>query len=282
LEEDALDLSPENDNTRQGSVLPILASPMFMDITQAEIGDHIGVWINSKPFTLQVVDVVRYFPTMLEEKDAGFVITSTDALLSDFNLGDELAFNMNEILISLEQGVPSQEAVHQIQGSVGDDFSVFDAESLRQTIKADPLALGLRSVTTLGYLLTSVLSLVGFGTYFYMSVRQRRRMYGVLRAMGMSSAQIYGSLLLEQVILILSGLALGTGLGVLLNQLTLAGLPLSLGGQPPVPPFLAGTDWVGVIRIYLTLAIAFLLSLGLATVSLGRAKLHQVIRVDEE
>jgi ABC-type lipoprotein release transport system permease subunit len=274
--------SQGDEGTTQDPILPILASPAFMDMTQAEIGDRIGAWMNSKPFILEVADVVQYFPTMLEEKDAGYIITSRDALLSEFNYGDYLVFNVNELFVSLEQDGSSQEVIHQIQSVVGDDFNVLYAENLRQTIKADPLALGLRSVTTLGYLLTSVLSLVGFGTYFYMSVRQRRKMYGVLRAVGMSSAQIYGSLLLEQVVLMLSGLALGTGLGLLLNQLTLPGLPLSLGGQPPVPPFLAETDWAGVIRIYFTLAIAFLLSLGLATISLGRARLHQVIRVDEE
>jgi ABC-type lipoprotein release transport system permease subunit len=266
----------------QDPILPVLASPAFMEMTQADLGERIGVWMSSKPFILEVVDVVKYFPTMLEEKDAGYVITSRDALLSVLNHGDYLAFNVNELFLSLEGDGPSQETAQQIQNLVGDDFEVLDAEDFRQTIKADPLALGLRSVTTLGYLLTAVLSLVGFGTYFYMGIRQRRKMYGVLRALGMSSAQIYGSLLLEQVVLMLSGLALGTGLGLLLNQLTLPGLPLSLGGQPPIPPFLAETDWAGVIQIYFSLAIAFLLSLGLATVSLSRARLHQVMRIDEE
>jgi ABC-type lipoprotein release transport system permease subunit len=282
MEEDTPGDSEGNDSDSGGFILPVLASPLFMDITQVEVGDRVGAWINSRPVVLEVVDVVQYFPTMLEEKHAGYVVTSRDALLSEFNRGDYLPFNVNELFVSLEQDVASQEAVDQLQRLVGDNVNVFDAENLRQTIKADPLALGLRSVTTLGYLLTSVLSLVGFGTYFYMSVRQRRKMYGVLRAVGMSSAQIYGSLLLEQVVLMLSGLGLGTGLGVLLNQLTLPGLPLSLGGQPPVPPFLAEMDWAGVLRIYFTLAIAFLLSLGLATISLGRARLHQVMRVDEE
>jgi ABC-type antimicrobial peptide transport system permease subunit len=253
-----------------------------MALTQAEIGDKMGVWMSSKPFILEVIDVVEYFPTMLEERDAGYVITLNEPLLNHMNHTDYLAFNNNEFFVSLEEGTSFEDAVNEIRDLAGIDLEILNAETYRQTIKADPLALGLRSVTTVGYLLTSILSLVGFGTYFYMNVRQRRKMYGVLRAIGMSSAQIYGSLLLEQVILILSGLALGTGLGVLLNQLTLPGLPLSLGGQPPIPPFLAETDWAGVFRIYLTLAVAFLMSLGFATISLSRAKLHQVLRVDEE
>ena len=266
----------------QGPILPVIVSPAFIDLTQAEVGDRIGAWLSSKPFILEVTGVVEYFPTMQEEKDAGYVITLRELVLNHFNHTDYGTLNVNEFFVSLEEGTAFEDVTNQIRISVGNDLEILNAENLRQTIKADPLALGLRSVTTLGYLLTSVLSLVGFGTYFYMSVRQRRKMYGVLRAIGMSSTQIYGSLLLEQVVLILSGLALGTGLGVLLNQLTLPGLPISLGGQPPIPPFLAETDWAGVLRIYFTLAMAFLVSLGLATFSLGRARLHQVLRVDEE
>jgi hypothetical protein len=55
-----------------------------------------------------------------------------------------------------------------------------------------------------------------------------------------------------------------------------------LGGRPPVPPFLAQTDWGAVVHIYLTLLIVFLTSLGLATGLLWRAKLHRLLRVDEE
>jgi hypothetical protein len=272
---------PES-RAREGPLLPVIVSSAFMEITQAEVGDRIGVWMGSKPFVLEVTGAVDYFPTMLGEKDAGYVIAPSNLILNDFNLTDYLSFNSNEFFISLDPGIPSDIVIDEIRDVVREDLVFFDKEDLRQMIKSDPLALGLRSITTLGYLLTSVLSLVGFGTYFYMSVRQRRKMYGVLRAIGMSASQIYGSLLLEQVVLILSGLALGTVLGVLLNQLTLPGLPLSLGGQPPIPPFLAETDWGGVFQIYFTLAIAFFISLGFATLSLSRARLHQVLRVDEE
>jgi hypothetical protein len=45
---------------------------------------------------------------------------------------------------------------------------------------------------------------------------------------------------------------------------------------------LAETDWGAVGRIYLILAAAFLVSLGIATGFLWRIKLHRILRVDEE
>jgi ABC-type antimicrobial peptide transport system permease subunit len=262
-------------------ILPVLVSSQFLEITQVELGDHVGAWIDSRPFQLEVVGEVQYFPTLSDTQQAGFVITNQDDVLGPINAVGPESLNANEYFISTEPGATSAVA-GEIQAAMGDNLELLDAEDLRKTIKSDPLALGLRSITTLGYILTSLLSLVGFGSYFYVSVRQRRKNYAVLRALGMSARQLYGSLVLEQIVLIFSGLGLGTGLGLLLNQLTLPGLPLTLGGQPPVPPFIASTDWVGVVSIYLTLSLAFLIMLAAATFSLSRTRLHRILRVDEE
>lgn len=279
-EHDPTPIAEEGENPNL-AVLPVLVSKGFLETTHTGIGDQVGAWIDSRPFQLEVVGLVEYFPTMIESHDAGFVITNRNVLMQVVNEVEQVSINANEYFISIQPETSTQ-VRSEIQDLFTYDVEILDAESLRKTIKSDPLALGLRSVTTLGYVLTSVLSLVGFGTYFYMSVRQRRKMYAVLRAFGMSSAQLYGTLLLEQLILVFSGLGLGTGLGLLLNALTLPGLPLSLGGQPPIPPFLAEIEWIEVGRIYLTLALAFLVSLGLATISLSRARLHRIMRVDEE
>jgi hypothetical protein len=80
----------------------------------------------------------------------------------------------------------------------------------------------------------------------------------------------------------LSGLALGTFLGILLNQLTLSGLPLRLGELDTIPPFIVQTDWTLIIRLYLTMAAAFLISLGMAIVFLWRVQIHRVLRIGEE
>jgi putative ABC transport system permease protein len=126
------------------------------------------------------------------------------------------------------------------------------------------------------------LSLVGFASHFYNTVRQREMIYGVMRAMGLSPRQLYGSMVLEQVILILAGLGLGIGLGVLLNQFTLPRLPVTLGDRPPIPPFIPREDWLAVGRVFIILALAFLIILGIVTALLWRARVHRVLRIGQE
>jgi ABC-type antimicrobial peptide transport system permease subunit len=226
----------------------------------------------------RIVGTVEYFPTMYEQLEAGFLVTSRDLLLALLNETSQLAANPNEALIETDSSV----AIDRLASMVPMLSESWRAESVRQALKANPLALGLRGVAFFGSALTTLLSLVGFATHFYLSVRQRERLYGVMRAMGMSARQLYGSIVLEQAVLILVGLALGTGLGVLLNQITLPRLPVSLADRPPIPPFVPRADWVAVGSLYLFLGVAFLTILGIVTALLWRARLHRVLRVGQE
>jgi hypothetical protein len=98
----------------------------------------------------------------------------------------------------------------------------------------------------------------------------------------MSARELYGSIVIEQAVLILTGLALGTGLGVLLNQITLPRLPVSLGERQPVPPFVPREDWLAVAALYLLLALAFLAILGIVTALLRRARIDRILRIGQE
>lgn len=258
--------------------LPALASPAFLEVTRLQVGDVARTWVDSIEFDFRIAGTVRYFPTMYEEREAGFLVTSRDLLLPLLNEASQNATNPNEVFIQTS-GNASAGSLAPIVPLLSQSW---EAESVRKTLKADPLALGLRSVTFFGYALTTVLALVGFATHFYMSVRQRATLYGVMRAMGLSSRQLYGSMALEQAVLIMAGLALGTGLGLLLNQITLARLPVSLGDRPPIPPFVPRADWLAVGQLFLVLAAAFLIVLAVITAILWRARIHRVLRIGQE
>jgi len=258
--------------------LPALASPAFIEITELKVGDVARAWVNSAEIDFRIVGTARYFPTMYEQLEAGFLITSRDLLLALFNETSQLSTNPNEVFIETDGST----SIDNLSSMVPMLSQSWEAESVRQTLKANPLALGLRSVTFFGSALTTLLSLVGFATHFYLSVRQRETLYGVMRALGLSSRQLYGSIVLEQAVLILAGLALGTGLGVLLNQITLPRLPVSLADRPPIPPFVPRADWLAVGSLYLLLAVAFLVILGIVTALLWRARIHRILRIGQE
>jgi ABC-type antimicrobial peptide transport system permease subunit len=258
--------------------LPALASPVFIETTQLKVGDLVRTSVNSTEIDFRIVGTVRYFPTMYEQLEAGYLITSRDLLLPLLNEKTQHPTNPNEVFIDTDGST----SIESLSPRVPQLSQSWRAESVRQTLKANPLALGLRSVTLLGSALTLLLSLVGFATHFYLTARQREMLYGIMRSMGMSLRQLYGSLVLEQAVLILAGLVLGTGLGALLNEITLPRLPVSLAEQPPIPPFVPREDWLAVGWLYLGLGVAFLLMLGIVTALLWRARIDRMMRIGQE
>ena len=258
--------------------MPALASPAFLETTELEVGDVARALVNSAETDFRIAGTVDYFPTMYEELEAGYLITSRDLLLALFNETSQLSTNSNEVFLETDGNTP----IDSLSPLVPMLSQSWRADSIRQGLKANPLALGLRGVTYFGSALTILLSFVGFATHFYMTVRQREALYGVMRAMGMSSRQMYGSILLEQAVLVLTGLVLGTGLGVLLNQITLPRLPVSLSDQPPIPPFVPRADWLAVLGLCLLFAVASLVVLGIVTALLWRARIHRILRIGQE
>jgi putative ABC transport system permease protein len=265
--------------------IPALVSPDFQAQTESQPGnlERIKVKVRGSyewdRMTFKIIGVVDYFPTMYEIQEAGFLVTLQDPLFEQTNLYRFSPIQSNEILISTTDAETTR--TNLIASGLSMD-QVLSKDSIITELRVNPLSIGLRSVTLFGYFLTTLLSLIGFGTYFYMSMRQRAGNYSILRALGLSPRQLYTTLLVEQIILMLSGLVFGTVLGILLNQLTLSGLPLRLGDLDTVPPFVVQTDWDLVIRVYFTLVGAFLLSLGMAILFLWRVNIHQVLRIGEE
>jgi ABC-type antimicrobial peptide transport system permease subunit len=206
------------------------------------------------------------------------LVTSRDLLLPLMNENQVEPVNPNEVFMDTG-GDLSLDSLSAIVPVTSQGWS---AQNVRKALSANPLALGVRSVAFLGFTLTAFLSLLGFSTHFYMSIRLRETLYGVMRALGISVRQLYAWIVLEQAILILVGLFLGTVLGLFLNQVTLPRLPVSLGSEQSIPPFVPRTDWLAIGHLYLGLLLAFLIVIALVTVVLWRAHLERILRMGEE
>jgi ABC-type lipoprotein release transport system permease subunit len=268
--------------TQAGSItqdpLPVLVSEEFINNTQLDVGDKVVGQINGIPITMEIFNVIRYFPTLFDTPGNGFVVTARDSILSILNKGVRSPQMANEYWLEMVD----QQGYMSTVDNFSDVFQLWELDEVRRSIKADPLSLGLRSVTNLGYLLTAILSITGFVTFFYVTTRRRESMFSILRSMGLSPGQLYGSLVLEQMIIILTGLTLGTIIGIILNRLVLTGLPISFSDRPPIPPFIPQTDWLSIIRLYLILAGSFIIAMGIGTFLLMKARIHRVMRIGQE
>jgi ABC-type lipoprotein release transport system permease subunit len=159
---------------------------------------------------------------------------------------------------------------------------VVEATAVQQTLRAFPLAVGLRTASLLGYILATVISLASFAAHLVFIVSQRRSQFAVLRAIGLDTGQLYGLLLIEQLVLVFSGLLLGTGLGILLAWLTLHNLNFDWGGLAAAPPFVVVWDWAALVRTYALFAVTVVLALLTAVFIIRRMGLQQALSIAVE
>jgi hypothetical protein len=258
--------------------LPALAGDTFLNATKLKVGDVVRASINGMEIDFQVAGALHYFPTMNDQSRNGYLVTSRDLLLPLLNEKQEAPINPNEVFVDSGGTLPL-ERLSTIMPVASQGWS---SENIRKILSANPLALGLRSAAFFSFAIAALLSLLGFSTYFYLSIRRHETLYGIMRALGISVRQLYAWIVLEQVILILASLILGTTLGLLLNQITLPRLPVSLGEGLSIPPFVPKTDWLAIGQLFLGLLLAFLIVIAIVTALLWRVHLERVLRMSEE
>jgi putative ABC transport system permease protein len=156
-----------------------------------------------------------------------------------------------------------------------------DARSQVEQAYAAPNRQGVLGLLSVGFLAASALTVVGFLLYALLSFRERFIQLGVLRAIGLTRAQMGAALALEQFFLVLAGLAAGTGIGVLAAWLFIPHLPVAASPHPGTPPYLVEIAWGDILRVYAIFGVMMLAGTTVTLVSLARIKIFQAVKLGE-
>ncbi|MCA9994259.1 MAG: FtsX-like permease family protein [Anaerolineales bacterium] len=137
---------------------------------------------------------------------------------------------------------------------------------------------GLFGLLSVGFVAAALLTVFGFFLYALFSFRRRFIELGVLRAVGLGTDQMLTLLAFELGLLIVSGLGLGTGLGVLVSQ---GFIPYLRVGETAVPPVLVEIAWSAISQIYILFGLLFLAALVVLGGLLLRMKIFQAVKLGE-
>ncbi|HKF78630.1 MAG TPA: hypothetical protein VKF59_20985, partial [Candidatus Dormibacteraeota bacterium] len=138
----------------------------------------------------------------------------------------------NELWLRLDG--PAAPVVDRLRDR-GDVAELADRGVLARAAVSDPFARALAANLALGFLAAGLLSVGAFALHFFVLARGRAADYAVLRANGLSSAELGGELLVAEGVVLAVGLPLGTLVGALL-ALTLLPLLTTLGTSRVGPP----------------------------------------------
>jgi len=219
--------------------------------------------------------VVEYFPSQYPG-DGPFFVANLDYLFESTG-----GLQPYDVWLRTAQDADPQAIVLGVNNLGVAVIRAQDARQvLAQTFQA-PNRQGVLGLLSVGFLAASLLTVVGFLLYALFSFRERFIQLGVLRAIGLSGGQMAAYLALEQFFLILTGLAVGTGIAVLASYLFIPHLGVTFGLHPGVPPSVVEIAWGDILRVYAVFGGMLLAGVGATLLSLRRMRIFQAIKMGE-
>ncbi|MFI5907106.1 ABC transporter permease [Dactylosporangium sp. NPDC051541] len=202
------------------------------------VGAGVGSEITVEGRTLRVVAVYDDAPS------TGEILLDWSDFAAAFG-----ARGPDSVLVKAAEGVPAEtsraavdDAVRQeprLQVSSQAEWRAKVTETLDRQLLVFSALLGM----------SIVIALTGIANTLALSVLERRRESSLLRALGLSRAQLRWTLILESVLMAVVGAVVGLGLGVLAGSAAAVGLIRQYGHGYPVVP-------VGQLALYALLATA--------------------------
>ena len=239
------------------------------------IGDTLQILVQAIPIDLNVSGIITNFPTLTRS----FILVDITALQSFLDLQASSFHNYREIWLATD---PAQ--YNALVTTIAQKSTILaDAQAELLRIQNNAFTEGARRAFTLNSYTLAVLSIVGFILLNYFSAQQRRYEFGILRANGMSASQVIALLINDGMLIIILGLAVGTGIGFGLIHSMRVFLNIALTKTfPEAAVYQIIIDWPRVFGITSILVVAYLLAtLGFLLILL-KSGVHRAIRIGEE
>lgn len=258
----------------------VVVSRKFLEGRGLEIGDLLEVDVRSGgevyKINLQIVGVLEYFPRWYPEKDGAVFLGNLDYLFEQAQL--ELAhrviarvgpeFNDRDFVFALRDrgaaGVLLEEPLTKINRE-----------------QSRPERQGLFGLLSIGFIASSLATMIGFLLYTVFSYRRRYVELGILRAIGLSQSSMILSVAWELGLLIIIGLALGLGIGLLVSVLYIPYMQFVSSLEGTMPPYVVTMAWTEIAQIVALFLGTFLLIMLILLVILRRMRIFQAVKLGE-
>lgn len=254
----------------------VLVNEDFLRRNKLKAGDRVTlVGENQQEVSLVIYGTVQYWPALYPEQ-GDFFVANLDYVEQGLGL---LPY---QVWLKMAPGAKLQPVIDALKEQL---ILTTRADDYRQKLiqaRRDPQLNGLLGGLTNGFLLSAVVSILGFWLHAALNVRARVLQFGVLRAMGLSKAQLLGAVALEQVLVVGAGVACGTGLGVAAASLFVPFLQQGAGSVAVTPPFVVVSLADDRLRLYIVLVVMLVAGIGGLMAALGRLRIHEAVKLGED
>jgi putative ABC transport system permease protein len=226
---------------------------------------------------LTIAGIIDLFPTYYPSENTPFFVTNLDYMFE--RAGGEFTY---DVLLRVDPLVASTESILvgiQRMGLLA--IGVTDARARIEDERTQPERQGILGLLSVGFVVSALLTVLGFFYYAFLSFQRRSVELGVLRALGLSMPQMASFLCFEQGILIGISLAAGTMVGLLTSHLFIPMLQVRSGVNAQIPPYIVDVAWGDLLGVYLVFGVMFLIALVSLIWLLGRVRIATAIKMGE-
>ena len=257
----------------------ILVSSGFMARQRLVVGDplrlNVGAAGEFADVSFTIVGALDLFPTLYPQ-DGPFFVANLDHLHNA--LGGAYPY---DVWLATDAAVPSASIIDGVR-DLG--LVVVTAQDARETILAEqtrPERQGLFGLLSVGFVASAVLTVIGFLLYAVVSFQRRFIELGMLQAIGLSVGQMTAFLTGELAALILTGVALGTGLGVWASSIFIPYFQVGGDKMALVPPFIVQIAWERLSTIFALYGAMFIIAVLLLAALLIRMRVFEAVKLGE-
>ncbi len=259
----------------------VLVSPNFMADYSLDYGDtvelKVSVWGDQKAIPFIIADTIEYFPTFYPDEDNKyFFVGNLDYVFEQMG-----GYYPYDVWVRTDSNLDIDATRSELMKY---DIKVVTMNGSREAIdkeQARPERTGVFGILSVGFVAASLLTVLGFLLHSFISFRRRFIEFGVLRAIGLSVGQMIGFLGFEQVLLILTGVTAGTGLGVWVSDLFIPFLQVGTDQHVDIPPFVVLIAWDDITKIYIVFGTMLVLAIAGMIWFLLRLRIFEAVKLGE-
>ena len=256
----------------------VLLSSAMRDNHGFKVGDHIRIGWREQSGRLDgtVYGFVDYWPSINPVSQPYFVIANLNTIHR------QMRIEPYSVWLSLESGTTSLELYEALNEANIKVSRITDARQSLISVKNDPFLQGINGTLTLGFIVTLLITFIGFLIYWILSIRSRILQFGILRAMGLSRMGLVATLIWEQLLVSGSAIAAGFGIGILTSRIFVPALQLIYLAPEQVPPFLLIVSRSDYTALLLTFGGMLITGLTILIFMIRRLKPDQALKLGED
>ncbi|MNW37014.1 FtsX-like permease family protein [compost metagenome] len=238
-------------------------------------GDVITVSIGDQAIDFAVYGIIPYWPSQYPDQ-APFIVANLDYIY------DQSPLIPYEVWLKMKPGALVGPLMKKLNDQGVELYSVKDVRSELTTQSKHPTRGGVFGILSLGFLVSVIVSLIGYVLYWFFNLSGRVVQFGILRAMGLSRRQLTFMLLTEQILTAGLSIVLGIVIGKLVGKLYLPFLQTADNVTTQVPPFRIVFNSSDTLQLYAVVFIMLMLGAGLLFWQIRRLRVHQAVKMGEE